>query len=52
MDRIAVNFMIDAGSHGLCVLANFFERFVLTDAERETIRTAVLGHIAGPMPPW
>ena len=27
--------MIDAGSTGLCILANFSEQFVLTDAERE-----------------
>jgi len=31
----AVDFMIDAGSHGLCILANFSEQFVLTDAERD-----------------
>ena len=28
----AVDFMIDAGSHGLCILANFSEQFVLTEA--------------------
>ena len=31
----AVDCMIDAGSHGLCILANFSEQFVLTDSERE-----------------
>ena len=27
--------MIDAGSNGLCILANFSEQFVLTDDERD-----------------
>ena len=48
--RRAVDFMIDAGSHGLCILANFSEQFVLTDAERETIMEAVLAHVAGRVP--
>ena len=34
--------MIDAGSNGLCILANFSEQFVLTDAEREQVMHAVL----------
>jgi hypothetical protein len=29
--------MIDAGSKGLCILANFPEQFVLTDAERGSV---------------
>ena len=33
--RRCIDFMIDAGSKGLCILANFSEQFVLTDAERE-----------------
>ena len=43
----AVDFMIDAGSHGLCILANFSEQFVLTDAERDQVLDAVLKHVAG-----
>jgi 4-hydroxy-tetrahydrodipicolinate synthase len=46
----AIDFMIDAGSHGLCVLANFSEQFVLTDAERETVMTTALAHVAGRVP--
>src|SRR5579871_217548 len=46
----AVDFMIDAGSHGLCILANFSEKFVLTDDEREAVMTAVLEHVAGRVP--
>src|SRR5947209_15754648 len=46
----AVDFMIDAGSHGLCILANFSEQFVLTDTERDLILDAVLNHVAGRVP--
>src|SRR5260221_12763847 len=42
-----VDFMIDAGSHGLCILANFSGQFVLTDAERDLILDTVLNHVAG-----
>ena len=31
----AVDFMIDAGSNGICILANFSEQFALSDEERE-----------------
>jgi 2-keto-3-deoxy-L-arabinonate dehydratase len=46
----AIDFMIDAGSHGICILANFSEQFVLTDAEREQVMVAVLDHVAGRVP--
>ena len=46
----AVDFMIDAGSHGICILANFSEQFALTDEERERVMTTVLGHVAGRVP--
>ena len=45
-----VDFMIDAGSDGLCILANYSEQFALTDAERERLTDAVLGHVAGRVP--
>src|SRR5262249_50146888 len=48
--RRCVDFMIDAGSNGLCILANFSEQFVLTDAEREKVMHAVLEHVAGRVP--
>ena len=48
--RRCIDFMIDAGSHGICILANFSEQFVLTDAERETVMHAVLEHVAGRVP--
>jgi 2-keto-3-deoxy-L-arabinonate dehydratase len=46
----AIDFMIDAGSHGLCILANFSEQFVLTDDERDLVMTTVLEHVAGRVP--
>jgi 2-keto-3-deoxy-L-arabinonate dehydratase len=46
----AVDFMIDAGSDGLCILANFSEQFVLSDEEREVLTTAILKHVAGRVP--
>ncbi len=45
-----VDFMIDSGSHGLCILANYSEQFVLTDAEREQLTDAILGHVASRVP--
>jgi 2-keto-3-deoxy-L-arabinonate dehydratase len=48
--RRCIDFMIDAGSNGLCILANFSEQFVLTDAEREQVMRAVLDHVAGRVP--
>ena len=46
----ALDCMIDAGSLGLCILANFSEQFVLTDAERDQVLDAVLHHVAGRVP--
>src|SRR3954453_13585291 len=48
--RRCIDFMIDAGSQGICILANFSEQFVLTDVERETVMHAVLEHVAGRVP--
>ena len=45
-----VDFMIDAGSNGLCILANFSEQFVLADDEREVLTKAILEHVAGRLP--
>ena len=48
--RRCIDFMIDAGSQGICILANFSEQFVLTDAERESVMRGVLEHVAGRVP--
>ena len=45
-----IDFMIDAGSHGLCILANFSEQFVLSDAERDVLTKLCLVHVAGRVP--
>jgi dihydrodipicolinate synthase/N-acetylneuraminate lyase len=45
-----VDFMMDAGSTGLCILANFSEQFVLSDEEREVLTAAILKHVNGRVP--
>ena len=45
-----VDFMMDAGSTGLCILANFSEQFVLSDDEREMLTAAILKHVNGRVP--
>jgi 2-keto-3-deoxy-L-arabinonate dehydratase len=46
----AVDFMIDAGSDGLAILANFSEQFVLSDDERVILTREILEHVAGRVP--
>jgi dihydrodipicolinate synthase/N-acetylneuraminate lyase len=48
--RRCVDFMIDAGSNGLAILANFSEQFVLADDEREVLTRTILEHVAGRVP--
>jgi 2-keto-3-deoxy-L-arabinonate dehydratase len=48
--RRCIDFMIDAGSHGICILANFSEQYSLSDGEREEVMNAVLHHVAGRVP--
>src|SRR5688500_18064599 len=48
--RRCIDFMIDAGSDGICILANFSEQFVLSDEEREVLTSAILSHVAGRVP--
>ena len=45
-----IDFMIDAGSTGICILANFSEQFVLSDDEREVLTEAILKHVNGRVP--
>ena len=45
-----IDFMIDAGSNGICILANFSEQFVLSDDEREVLTRCILEHVAGRVP--
>jgi 4-hydroxy-tetrahydrodipicolinate synthase len=46
----AIDFMIEAGSTGICILANWSEQFVLTDEERERVMHTVLDHVEGRVP--
>src|SRR5262245_8307416 len=45
-----IDFMIDAGSQGICILANFSEQFVLGDDERELLARTIIEHVAGRVP--
>ena len=45
-----VDFLVDAGVDGICILANYSEQFALTDDERERLMTVVLDHVAGRVP--
>src|SRR3546814_19305789 len=48
--RRAIDFMIDAGSQGICILANFSEQYSLADDERDQFMNAVLRHVDGRVP--
>ncbi|OIQ31824.1 MAG: dihydrodipicolinate synthase family protein [Alphaproteobacteria bacterium MedPE-SWcel] len=42
--------MIDQGVDAICILANYSEQFVLSDAERATLTRLSLEHVAGRVP--
>ncbi len=42
--------MIDQNVDGICILANYSEQFLLTDAERDRLLVTCLEHIAGRVP--
>jgi 2-keto-3-deoxy-L-arabinonate dehydratase len=46
----AVDFVIDSGAAGMCILANYSEQFSLDDAERELLTNRILEHVAGRLP--
>ncbi len=45
-----IDFMIDGGSNGLAILANFSEQFLLADDERELLTRTILEHVSGRVP--
>jgi len=49
MKRV-IDCMIDQGVDGICILANFSEQFLLSDAERATLTRLCLEHAAGRVP--
>lgn len=48
--RRVLDCMIDQGVDGICILANFSEQFLLSDAERDTLAQLSLNHVAGRVP--
>jgi 2-keto-3-deoxy-L-arabinonate dehydratase len=45
-----LDFMVDTGVDGICILANYSEQFALTDDERERLITLALDYVAGRVP--
>jgi len=45
-----VDFLIDAGVDGICILANYSEQFALTDDERDALTRLIIDHAAGRVP--
>jgi 4-hydroxy-tetrahydrodipicolinate synthase len=48
--RRAIDFLVDAGVDGICILANYAEQFSLTDAERDRAMAVCLDQVAGRVP--
>src|SRR6185295_4952451 len=48
--RRVLDCMIDQGVDGICILANYSEQFLLTDAERGTLLDVCTAHVAGRVP--
>jgi 4-hydroxy-tetrahydrodipicolinate synthase len=48
--RRMTDFLVDAQSDAICILANWSEQFALADAERDAVADAVLEQAAGRLP--
>nr|WP_116139912.1 dihydrodipicolinate synthase family protein [Trinickia diaoshuihuensis] len=48
--RRVLDCMIDQRVDGICILANYSEQFLLTDAERDVLVDLCLTHVAGRVP--
>ena len=48
--RRVLDCMVDQGVDGICILANYSEQFLLSDAERDTLLDVCLSHVAGRVP--
>ena len=48
--RRVIDCLIDQGVDAICILANYSEQFVLSDAERATLMRVSLEHAAGRVP--
>lgn len=49
-NRRVMDLMVDQGVDGICILANFSEQFLLTDAEREEVMHLSIEQVAGRVP--
>ncbi len=45
-----IDFLVDAGVDGICILANYSEQFALSDDERDQLAALILEHVAGRVP--
>lgn len=45
-----LDFLVDAGADGICILANYSEQFAISDYERDTLTDAALAHVGGRVP--
>lgn len=48
--RRVLDCMVDQRVDGICILANYSEQFLLTDAERDTLTDLCLAHVGGRVP--
>ena len=48
--RRVLDCMIDQGVDGICILANYSEQFLLSDAERDLLLDLCMSHVAGRVP--
>ena len=48
--RRVLDCMVDQGVDGICILANYSEQFLLSDAERDTLLDLCMEHVAGRVP--
>ena len=48
--RRVIDCIIDQGVDGVCILANYSEQFLLSDAEREILQTLCMEYIDGRVP--
>ncbi len=48
--RRVIDFLVDAGVDGICILANYSEQFALTDAERDRLQAICIEQVNGRVP--
>jgi 2-keto-3-deoxy-L-arabinonate dehydratase len=48
--RRVLDCMVAQGVDGICILANYSEQFLLSDAERDTLLELCLAHVSGRVP--